>query len=72
MTKSLWPWNLFSGFREDAFHDHTDLSQHPANSVPDVGETATDVRGAAGPEKVAETWLLYRKSAVVSPGNRRI
>jgi len=39
----------------EAFHDHTDLSQHPAKTIPDIGEIVTDVRGAVGPEKVAET-----------------
>ena len=54
LTKSLWPWNLFPGFREEAFHDHIDLSQQPAKRVFEVGDIATDVRGAAAPEKVAE------------------
>lgn len=36
-------------------HDHTDLSQQPAKSVPEVGETAIEVRGATGPLNVAVT-----------------
>jgi len=42
----------------DSVHDQIDLSQHPANNVSDLGETATDVRGAVGPENVAATLLV--------------
>lgn len=31
-----------------------DLSQHPANSVSALGETASEVSGAVGPVKMAE------------------
>jgi hypothetical protein len=36
-------------------HDHIDLSQQPAKTVSDFGETATDVSGAVGPDNVADT-----------------
>lgn len=42
----------------DSVHDQTDLSQHPAYTVSNLGETARDVRGATGPAKVAETFLV--------------
>lgn len=51
------------GFRVEVDHDHIDLSQQPANNVFDLGETASDVRGATGPEKVADTlWSCENKS----------
>jgi hypothetical protein len=37
-----------------------DLSQHPANTVLDKGATATEVRGAVGPVKVAVTLDVCR------------
>lgn len=43
-------------------HDQIDLSQQPANSVLDFEETATEVRGATGPVKVAATLLVYKRS----------
>jgi hypothetical protein len=55
LTKSVCPWYLLPGFREERVHDHIDLSQHPAKMVPDVGDTATEVSGAAGPENVKDT-----------------
>jgi len=58
LTKSLWPWKRLAGLRVERVHDQIDLSQHPANSVSDFGETATDVRGATGPVKVAATLLV--------------
>jgi len=45
-------------FRDESDQDHIDLSQQPANSVPDFGDTAMEVRGAVGPEKVATTLLV--------------
>lgn len=42
----------------DSVHDQTDLSQHPAYTVSDLGEIARDVRGATGPENVADTFLV--------------
>ncbi len=53
----------------DSVHDHTDLSQHPAYTVPDLGETASDVRGATGPASVAVTFLVCGGSTV-SSGSR--
>ena len=47
-----------AGFRVERVHDQIDLSQQPANIVPDLGDTATDVRGAVGPENVAVTFLV--------------
>ena len=62
LTKSLWPWKRLAVLRVDSVHDQIDLSQHPANNVSDLGETATDVRGAVGPENVAATLLVYRRT----------
>lgn len=62
LTKSLWPWKRLAGLRVERVHDQIDLSQHPANSVSDFEETATDVRGATGPVKVAATLLVYKGS----------
>lgn len=58
LTKSPWPWKRLVGLREERDHDQIDLSQHAANSVSDLGRTATDVSGAVGPEKVATTLLV--------------
>jgi len=58
LTKSPWPWKRLAGLREESDHDQIDLSQHAANSVSDLGRTATDVSGAVGPENVAVTLLV--------------
>jgi len=58
LTKSLWPWKRLAVLRVESVHDQIDLSQHPANNVSDLGEMATEVRGAVGPEKVAATLLV--------------
>lgn len=55
MTKSPCPWNRLPAFRVERVQDHIDLSQQPANTVSDLGEMATEVKGAFGPEKVADT-----------------
>lgn len=60
--KSLWPWKRRPGFRVLRDHDHIDLSQHPANIVSDFAETASEVRGAVGPEKVADISPVYIQS----------
>ena len=64
LTKSLCPWNRFASFLVEIVHDQTDLSQHPAYTVSDLGETARDVRGATGPAKVAITFLVCKGSPV--------
>lgn len=62
LTKSLWPWKRVEGFREASDHDQIDLSQQLANSVPDLADTATEVRGATGPVKVAATLLVCKQT----------
>jgi hypothetical protein len=47
-----------ASFRVESVHDQIDLSQQPANIVSDLGDTATDVSGAVGPEKVAVTLFV--------------
>jgi hypothetical protein len=60
LTKSPWPWKRLAGFRVERVHDQIDLSQQLANIVSDLVDTATDVSGAVGPEKVAVTFLVCR------------
>lgn len=61
LTKSLCPRNRLAGFRVESVHDQIDLSQQPANIVSDLGEMATEVSGAVGPEKVADTLFVYER-----------
>jgi hypothetical protein len=58
LTKSPWPWKRLASFRVESVHDQIDLSQQPANIVSDLGDTATDVSGAVGPEKVEVTLFV--------------
>jgi hypothetical protein len=62
LTKSLCPWYRLLGLRVEHVQDHIDLSQQPAKTVSDFGETATDVSGAVGPENVADTSADYKGS----------
>lgn len=59
LTKSAWPWYRFAVVPLAMDHDQIDLSQQPANRIPDAGETARDVKGAVGPAKVAVDLFVY-------------
>jgi hypothetical protein len=70
LTKSLWPWYFLLGFGDERVQDHIDLSQQPANIVSEVGETATEVRGAIGPENVADTLAVWEDGQPSSGGSK--
>lgn len=67
LTKSPCPKNRLAGCRDERDHDQMDLSQQPAKTVSDLGETAIDVRGAIGPEKVADISPVYAMSQLCCP-----